>query len=39
MNIHYIHNFYIFFYKPNDPTAGSPTVTLLRLFLPLNNKT
>jgi hypothetical protein len=22
----------------NDPTAGSPTVTLLRLLLPLNDK-
>lgn len=25
-------------YFSNDPTAGSPTVTLLRLLLPLNDQ-
>ncbi len=30
--------FFVCLYSINDPTAGSPTVTLLRLLLPLNYK-
>ncbi len=28
----------LWFFLGNDPTAGSPTVTLLRLLLPLNDQ-
>ena len=27
-----------FYYRVNDPSAGSPTETLLRLLLPLSDK-
>jgi hypothetical protein len=30
--------FFFFFICVNDPSAGSPTETLLRLLLPLNDK-
>ena len=33
-----IYIYLLFFFKSNDPSAGSPTETLLRLLLPLNDK-
>ena len=29
---------FFFFFNGNDPSAGSPTETLLRLLLPLNDQ-
>lgn len=31
-------NLHVFLYFGNDPSAGSPTETLLRLLLPLNDR-
>ena len=36
--VHRVHFWYGCFRVMNDPTAGSPTVTLLRLHLPLNDE-
>ena len=33
-----IHNGMVGFVRVNDPSAGSPTETLLRLLLPLSDK-
>ena len=33
-----VHKVWVLDYSGNDPSAGSPTETLLRLLLPLNDK-